>query len=132
MPRLSLALRRNRPENKPAAHWKPASGYWASSFQSIAVLHNDAYNTFMTDQTGNKGKTRITIRIDTDVLDWFKSEVDTAGDGNYQTLINRALREFIHDRNQFNENLLRRVIREELAATKSTPATFKSNTTISR
>ncbi len=86
----------------------------------------------MATQTGNKGKTRITIRIDTDVLEWFKSEVDTGGDGNYQTLINRALREFIHDRNQFNETLLRRVIREELAASKNTPAPFKSNTTISR
>ena len=42
-----------------------------------------------------KGKTRITIRIDDDILEWFRSEVDAAGGGNYQTLINDALREHI-------------------------------------
>ena len=42
-----------------------------------------------------KGKTRITIRIDDDILDWFRGEVDAAGGGNYQTLINNALREYI-------------------------------------
>jgi uncharacterized protein (DUF4415 family) len=35
----------------------------------------------------------ITIRIDTDILDWFRSGVDARGGGNYQTLINYALRE---------------------------------------
>jgi uncharacterized protein (DUF4415 family) len=39
------------------------------------------------------GKTRITIRLDTDILDWFRSQVHQAGGGNYQTLINHALRE---------------------------------------
>ena len=42
-----------------------------------------------------KGKTRITIRIDDDILDWSRSEVNAAGGGNYQTLINNALREHI-------------------------------------
>ena len=42
-----------------------------------------------------KGKTRITIRVDDDILEWFRSEVDAAGGGNYQTLINDALREHI-------------------------------------
>ena len=78
------------------------------------------------------GKTRITIRIDSDVLEWFRHEVEAAGTGNYQTLINRALREYIHSPEQFNESMLRRVIREELSAARSTPATFKSNTTVSR
>ena len=41
------------------------------------------------------GKTRITIRLDQDVIDWFKGQVDEAGGGNYQTLINRALREYM-------------------------------------
>ena len=36
------------------------------------------------------GKTRITIRIDTDVLEWFRQQVHDAGGGNYQTLINEA------------------------------------------
>jgi len=41
------------------------------------------------------GKTRITIRIDDDILEWFRREVDAAGGGNYQTLINQALREYL-------------------------------------
>ena len=58
------------------------------------------------------GKTRITIRLDDEVLDWFRSQVDRAGGGNYQTLINHALREHI-ERHSL-EDLLRRVVREEL------------------
>ena len=38
------------------------------------------------------GKTRVTIRLDGDILDWFRQQVDDAGGGNYQTLINEALR----------------------------------------
>jgi uncharacterized protein (DUF4415 family) len=62
----------------------------------------------------SKGKTRITIRIDDDILDWFRSEVDTAGGGNYQTLINNALREYITRQQEPIEVILRRVVREEL------------------
>jgi len=61
-----------------------------------------------------KGKTRITIRIDDDILDWFRSEVDAAGGGNYQTLINDALREYITHQQEPIEVILRRVVREEL------------------
>ena len=61
-----------------------------------------------------KGKTRITIRIDDDILDWFRGEVDAAGGGNYQTLINDALREYLNQQQQPLEELLRRVVREEL------------------
>ena len=61
-----------------------------------------------------KGKTRITIRIDDDVLDWFRGEVEAAGGGNYQTLINQALREYLNQQQQPLEELLRRVVREEL------------------
>ena len=61
-------------------------------------------------------KTRITIRIDTDVLDWFRQQVHDAGGGNYQTLINEALREHMRYRDQTLENVLRKVIREELKA----------------
>ena len=59
------------------------------------------------------GKTRVTIRLDDDVLDWFRNEVDNAGGGNYQTLINFALREYISRSREPLENTLRRVIREE-------------------
>jgi uncharacterized protein (DUF4415 family) len=60
------------------------------------------------------GKVRITIRLDVDVIDWFRQRVHAAGGGNYQTLINKALREFIGKRTDSLEKTLRRVIREEL------------------
>ena len=58
------------------------------------------------------GKTRITIRLDDDIIDWFRQQADQEGGSNYQTAINQALREHI-DR-QSLEALLRRVVREEL------------------
>ncbi len=74
-----------------------------------------------------KGKTRITIRLDDTVLDWFRRQVNEAGGGNYQTLINDALRQHIAHNNEFRavqatnkkvlknvEETLRRVIREEI------------------
>ena len=40
-----------------------------------------------------KGKTRIiTLRIDDDVLQWFRAEMRKAGGGSYQTAMNEALR----------------------------------------
>jgi uncharacterized protein (DUF4415 family) len=60
------------------------------------------------------GKTRITIRIDDDILDWFRKQVHAAGGGNYQTLINMVLREYVSSRQEPLEEILRRVIREEL------------------
>lgn len=59
-------------------------------------------------------KTRITIRIDTDILDWFRAEVEAMGGGNYQTLINKALREYVQHTGEPIEDVLRRVVREEL------------------
>lgn len=63
------------------------------------------------------GKTRITIRLDNEVLDWFRQKVHAAGGGNYQTLINQALREYIQSRDGLLAETLRRVIKEELAGT---------------
>ena len=60
------------------------------------------------------GKTRITIRIDDDVLDWFRKQVHEAGGGSYQTLINNALRGFMNSQDRSLEDTLRRVLREEL------------------
>jgi BrnA antitoxin of type II toxin-antitoxin system len=40
-------------------------------------------------------KTRITIRLDTEILKWFWQRVDEAGGGNYQTMINEALKGYI-------------------------------------
>ena len=63
-----------------------------------------------------KGKTRITIRLDDDVVEWFKRQVNQAGGGNYQSLINQALREHIEHSAEPLEDTLRRVLREELQA----------------
>jgi uncharacterized protein (DUF4415 family) len=60
------------------------------------------------------GKTRITIRLDNDVLEWFRRQVHLAGGGNYQSLINQALREFVANQAEPLEDTLRRVVREEL------------------
>ena len=59
-----------------------------------------------------KGKTRITILLDDDIIAWFRDQVDRAGGGNYQSLINDALRESI--RREPLETTLRRVIRKEI------------------
>lgn len=64
-----------------------------------------------------KGKTRITIRLDDDILEWFREQVDRAGGGNYQTLINDALRQHVRLAREPLEKTLRRVIREELRHT---------------
>jgi uncharacterized protein (DUF4415 family) len=60
------------------------------------------------------GKTRITIRIDSDILKWFRRQVHAAGGGNYQTLMNEALREHLERRQENLEDTLRRVVREEM------------------
>ena len=59
------------------------------------------------------GKTRITIRIDDDLLSWFRNEVELSG-GNYQTLMNRALRDYVETQREPLEETLRRVLREEV------------------
>jgi uncharacterized protein (DUF4415 family) len=64
------------------------------------------------------GKTRITIYIDDDVLEAFRERGDAAGKG-YQTMMNRALREYLNKTKQpLDEETLRRVIQEELRAAK--------------
>lgn len=60
------------------------------------------------------GKTRITIRLDDDILAWFRTLVNERGGGNYQTLINDALRQHIKQERESLEETLRRVLREEL------------------
>ena len=60
------------------------------------------------------GKTKISIRLDKAVLDHFRDQVDRAGGGNYQTLINDALLEHIHRRSALD--VVRQVLREELAS----------------
>jgi uncharacterized protein (DUF4415 family) len=61
------------------------------------------------------GKRRITIRIDGEILDWFRDQAEAAGGGGYQSMINLALREYIAGQHDLLEATLRRVIREEMA-----------------
>ena len=63
-----------------------------------------------------RGKTRITIRIDDDVLEWFRKQVHAAGGGSYQTMMNRALREHMEGQVEPLEETLRRVLREVIPA----------------
>lgn len=62
------------------------------------------------------GKERITIRLDADILDYFRDQVERAGGGNYQTAINAVLREYLEGKRTAPqiEDIVRRVIREEL------------------
>ncbi len=62
-----------------------------------------------------KRKSRITIRIDNDVLDWFRTQVHNDGGGNYQTLINTAIRKYMFSKRESLSDTLRQVIREELS-----------------
>ncbi len=70
-----------------------------------------------------KGKTRITIRLDDEilVLAWFRDQVELAGGGNYQTVINEVLRQHIQRAQEPLEKTLRRVIREEIPASTASP-----------
>ncbi len=61
-----------------------------------------------------EGQTRITIPLDDHVLDWFRRQVDEAGGGDYQTLINTALRSYVQRAEEPIEETLRRVIHEEM------------------
>ncbi len=64
--------------------------------------------------TPDPNKVRITIRLDADILDHFKQLVHKAGGGNYQTLINDALRMQMDTQNKSLEDTLRKVIQEEI------------------
>ena len=63
------------------------------------------------------GKTKISIRLDNAVLDYFRSLVEKAGGGNYQSLINDAL--LAHIQQQSVLSAVRQVVREELAQAES-------------
>jgi uncharacterized protein (DUF4415 family) len=60
------------------------------------------------------GKTRITIRLDNAILDWFRAQAHAGGGGSYQNLINEALAQHVASAKEPLEKTLRRVIREEL------------------
>jgi uncharacterized protein (DUF4415 family) len=79
------------------------------------MKNNYDFNTGKQGAIVNTGaKVKLSIRLDPNVLTWFKEQVEKAGGGNYQTLINQALQEYIANHGEPLENILRRVIREEL------------------
>ena len=65
------------------------------------------------------GKTAISIRIDSDVLQWFRQQVHAMGGGSYQTMMNEVLRQYMLSQHEPLEATLRRVLREELATYKA-------------
>ena len=64
-----------------------------------------------------KDRTRVTIHLDTDVLEELRRRADAAGSG-YQTLINDALREYLgRSAESLDAATIRRIVREELRKT---------------
>ncbi len=64
-----------------------------------------------------RAKTRITIRIDEDLVDHFLKEAEESGGATgYQTLINEALRQHVDGKSPKIEETLRRIVREEIRA----------------
>ena len=70
------------------------------------------------------GKTKISIRLDTAVVEYFRRQVEDAASGNYQTLINDALVAFIGQRSVLDA--VRQVVREELQAPRAPARQAKS------
>ena len=61
----------------------------------------------------HKGKTRITIFIDTDILEWFRDEAEREGQG-YQTAMNQALGNYIRQDKRPMLDIVREAVRKEL------------------
>jgi uncharacterized protein (DUF4415 family) len=65
----------------------------------------------------SRGKVRITIRLDEDLVNYFLKQADASGGAvGYQTLINDALRQTVEGAAPKFEETLRRIVREELKA----------------
>ena len=73
-------------------------------------LQDVDHETFANVVTGRLGKQRVSIMLDSAVVEFFK---DKAGERGYQTMINQALHQVMHSEQL--ETALRRVIREELS-----------------
>jgi uncharacterized protein (DUF4415 family) len=74
------------------------------------------------------GKTKISIRLDNSVIEYFRAQVEEAGSGNYQTLINDALVSAIQQRSVLDA--VRQVVREEISVSKTKPGHGKSRTVV--
>ena len=74
------------------------------------------------------GKTKISIRLDNAVIDYFRGQVERASAGNYQTLINDTLLAFIQQRSVIDA--VRQVVREELASPRAKPRRAADRTAV--
>ena len=74
--------------------------------------------------TVEPGKTKISIRLDNAVVEHFRRQVERAGAGNYQTLINDALVAVIQQRSVIDA--VRQVVREELSSPRIKPVSVRS------
>ena len=79
-----------------------------SSLQIMVILLSSVLHE------SHVAKTRITIHLDKNILDLFRKEVHKRGGGNYQTLINDALQEYIDTTEGRLAKIVRKAIREEL------------------
>ncbi|RJP44843.1 MAG: CopG family transcriptional regulator [Desulfobacteraceae bacterium] len=58
------------------------------------------------------GKTRITIRLDNEIIDWFRDQVEARGGGNYQSMINQALKEYINHKSAALEEKMKIIVHQ--------------------
>ena len=72
------------------------------------------------------GKTKISIRIDNVVIEYFRAQVERAGAGNYQTLMNDALLAYIQQASVIEA--VRQVVREELNTPRAKPRAQRAGT----
>ncbi len=70
------------------------------------------------------GKERVTIRLDSVIVEAFKELTGEPGGKGYQTLVNQALRDWLMARgvHELMREEIRRVLREELARPEAQPA----------
>ena len=109
---IRIISRRARP-----SHWRAPASTRKTDEEAIRLQQGQAGAGFCRRSRSRKGKTRITIRLDEDLIDYFLKEADKSGGTiGYQTLINDALRQFVEGQAPKIEETLRRIVREEIRA----------------
>ena len=63
-------------------------------FSDIPPITDEQWATRQPGRLFRPNKQRVTIRLDADVVDWFKREADGS---RYQTRVNQALRSYIRE-----------------------------------
>lgn len=74
------------------------------------------------------GKTKISIRLDNTVIEYFRARAEEAGSGNYQTLLNDALAAHIQQRSVIDA--VRQVVREELTSPRVKPRSSRARVAV--